>query len=72
MASGMGGLGFDSRQVEAGTVSPTTRTAATFFRSCVAQALCRGYGPASRYTLQRNSASTMKLMIFWILQRNLK
>ena len=34
-------------------------TAATFLRSCVAQALSRGDGP--RHSLRRNTASIMKI-----------
>ena len=38
-------------------------TAATFLRSCVAQALSRGDGPRNSlgYTLRRNTASKMKI-----------
>ena len=36
-------------------------TVATFLRSCVAQALSRGDGPATRYTLGRNTASIMMI-----------
>ena len=48
IANGAGGLGFDFRPGKQGTVSqPTARhTAATFLRSCVAQALSRGDGPS--------------------------
>ena len=35
--------------------------AATFLRSCVAQALSRRDGPVTRYTLRRNTASIMKI-----------
>ena len=36
-------------------------TAATFLRSCVAQAINRGDEPPIRYTLRRNIASTTKI-----------
>ena len=36
-------------------------TVATFLRSCLARALSRGDGPATRYTLRRNTASIMKV-----------
>ena len=42
-AIGAEGLGFESRVGQIGTVSPLA-TAATFLRSCVAQALSRGDG----------------------------
>ena len=35
-------------------------TAAIVFRSCVAEALSHEYGPATRYTLGRNTSSIMK------------
>ena len=37
------GLGFDSR---AGQIQHSVATVAMFLRSCVVQALSRGYGPA--------------------------
>ena len=36
-------------------------TAATFRKSCAAQALNRGEGPVTCYTVQRNTASSMRI-----------
>ena len=44
---GAGGLGFDSRT---GQIGHNVANAATFIRSCVAQALNRGDGPCHSFT----------------------
>ena len=55
---GPGNLGFNS---QAGQIGHNVATATTFFRSCVAQALSRVDGPATRYTLRLNTASIIKI-----------
>ena len=55
VATGAGGLGFDYRRQR-------LHIAATFLRSCVAQARSRGDGPG--YTLRCNTASIMKNLGF--------
>ena len=59
IAIGAGGLGLYSR---AGQIECRRRlaTAAAFLRSCVTQML----GPATRYTIRRNTESTIKISFF--------
>ena len=52
-----GGRGLITGPVKA----PTTRYAAMFFRSWLAQVLSCGDGPATRSSLYRNTASIMKV-----------
>ena len=58
IAIGYGDLGFDSRKVQTGH---SVTTAAMFLQNCVIQALNRGGGPVTRYTLRRITASIMKI-----------
>ena len=53
------------RPVKSDTVTPTARH--QFLRSCVVQALNRGDGSATRYTLRHNTASVMKIWFFMCL-----
>ena len=65
---GAEGQGFDSRAAQTGhrAIQCCQRlvTGATFHRNCIAQALSRGNGPATRYTLWRNTARIMKIVCF--------
>ena len=64
IAIGEGGMGFDSRVGQIGHSAPTTRHRCDVSLSltrCVAQALTRGDGPATRYTLRCNATSIMKI-----------
>ena len=60
IATGAGGLGFDSR-VGSDIVSPTARHCCFFFRSCVA-GVSRGDDPTTRYMLRRNPASRLVMI----------
>ena len=53
-------LGFDA---QAGQRGHSIATVATFLRSCVAQALNRGDGPATSHTLRRNTTSVMQIFL---------
>ena len=48
---GAGGDGFDSRASQIRRSRKQLAAAAAFLRNCVAQAVSRGMGPATRYTL---------------------
>ena len=64
IAIGAGGVGFNSWAGQIGHKQQRLTTEAMFLRICVAQALSRGEGPRTRYTLRRNTASIMKILIF--------
>ena len=42
-------------------------TAALFFRNCAAQTLNRGDGPRRLFTLRRNTAGTVNIRFFFML-----
>ena len=58
------GLGFDSRAVIWAQCCQQLAADETVVRSCVAQALSREDGPATCYTLRRNTASIIKIRFF--------
>ena len=58
IAIGAGGLGLNSLS---GKIEHSAATTAMFLRCCVVQALIRGDGSATRYTLRRNTAIIMKI-----------
>ena len=60
-AIGARGLGFDF-QVD--QVGHSVATATTCFRSCVVQTLSRGDGFRHLFTLERNTASIIKMKVF--------
>ena len=60
---GAAGLGFDFRTGQIAHLAPTVAPAAAFFRCCVAQVLSRGDG--SRRTPRRNTASIIKICLFF-------
>ena len=70
-AINLGGLGFDSRAGQIGTVSPAVR-----YRCDVSSELCSTgakprkaaeMGPATRFTLRRNITSIIEAFIFFLV-----
>ena len=55
------GLGSIREFVKSAQCRQRFATAATFLRSCVVQALSRGDGPVTCYTLRRHTASLMEI-----------
>ena len=57
--------------VKSDAVLPTARHRSVFLWSCVARALNRGHEPSTRFTLQRNNASIIKIVFFaYIFNQN--
>ena len=52
---------------QAGQIGHSVAAAATFPRSCVAQALSRGDGPFTHYTLGRAASSIMKILFYFFV-----
>ena len=63
-AMSAGGLGFDSRAGQIGDSRQHLAIAATFLQNCVAQALNRGNGPATLYTLRGMNKCNENLCCF--------